>query len=148
MAKTYSYTVRDGKKIGEHNGAHFYTIGQRKGLGIGGRKQSLFIIGTDVVTNTIYVGQGDDQPGLYRRALKVLPTEIHWIDTTEALKAGETRRYQIRIRYRQPLQEATLHMTEDGAYIVFDTPQRSIAAGQFVAWYDGDRVVGSGVISA
>ena len=148
MARPYSYTVRDGEKIGEHTGAHFYTIGQRKGLGIGGRKQSLFIIGTDVVTNTIYVGQGDDHPGLYRRALKVLPTEIHWIDTTEALKAGETRRYQVRIRYRQPLQEATMHMTEDGAYIVFDTPQRSIAAGQFVAWYDGDRVVGSGVISA
>ena len=148
MARPYSYTVRDGKKIGEHTGAHFYTIGQRKGLGIGGRKQSLFIIGTDVVTNTIYVGEGDDHPGLYRRALKVLPAEMHWIDNAESLEVGQSRSYQVRIRYRQPLQEATMYMTEAGAYIVFDTPQRGIAAGQFVAWYDGDRVVGSGVISA
>ena len=148
MVKPYSYTVRDGKKIGEHNGAHFYTIGQRKGLGIGGRKQSLFIIGTDVATNTIYVGEGDAHPGLHRRGLKVEPTELHWIEPTEALKVGESRRFEVRIRYRQPLQAATMYMQQDGAYIIFDTPQRGIAAGQFVAWYDGDRVVGSGVISA
>ena len=148
MARPYSYTVRDGKKIGEHNGAHFYTIGQRKGLGIGGRKESLFIIGTDVVTNTIYVGEGDSHPGLYRRALKVESNELHWIDAAEAITVGSSRRYEVRIRYRQPLQGATLHMQQDGLYIHFDTPQRGIAAGQFVAWYDGDRVVGSGVISA
>ena len=148
MALPYSYTVRDGKKIGEHNGAHFYTIGQRKGLGIGGRKESLFIIGTDVETNTIYVGEGDSHPGLYRRALKVEQSEMHWIEPTEALSVGSTRRFEVRIRYRQPLQWATMHMTEEGVYILFDTPQRGIAAGQFVAWYDGSRVVGSGVISA
>lgn len=148
MARPYSYTVRDGKKIGEHNGAHFYTIGQRKGLGIGGRKESLFIIGTDVVTNTIYVGEGDSHPGLYRRALKVESNELHWIDAAEAITVGSSRHYEVRIRYRQPLQGATLHMQQDGLYIHFDTPQRGIAAGQFVAWYDGDRVVGSGVISA
>lgn len=148
MAKPYSYTVRDGKKIGEHNGAHFYTIGQRKGLGIGGRKQSLFIIGTDVATNTIYVGEGDDHPGLYRRALKIEPSQMHWINPDDALAVGESRRFNLRIRYRQPLQDATIKMCEDGAYIIFDTPQRGIAAGQFAAWYDGERVVGSGVISA
>ena len=148
MARPYSYTVRDGKKIGEHNGAHFYTIGQRKGLGIGGRKESLFIIGTDVETNTIYVGEGDSHPGLYRRALKVELSEMHWIEPTEALSVGSTRRFEVRIRYRQPLQWATMHMTEEGVYILFDTPQRGIAAGQFAAWYDGDKVVGSGVISA
>ena len=148
MARPYSYTVRDGKKIGEHNGAHFYTIGQRKGLGIGGRKESLFIIGTDVETNTIYVGEGDSHPGLYRRALKVELSEMHWIEPTEALSVGSTRRFEVRIRYRQPLQWATMHMTEEGVYILFDTPQRGIAAGQFVAWYDGSRVVGSGIISA
>ena len=148
MARPYSYTVRDGKKIGEHNGAHFYTIGQRKGLGIGGRKESLFIIGTDVVSNTIYVGEGDNHPGLHRRALKIDQSEIHWIDPTEALAVGQSRRYQVRIRYRQPLQWATLHMQQDGLYIVFDTPQRGIAAGQFAAWYDEGRVAGSGVISA
>ena len=148
MARPYSYTVRDGKKIGEHNGAHFYTIGQRKGLGIGGRKESLFIIGTDVVSNTIYVGEGDNHPGLHRRALKIDQSVIHWIDPTEALAVGQSRRYQVRIRYRQPLQWATLHMQQDGLYIVFDTPQRGIAAGQFAAWYDEGRVAGSGVISA
>ena len=148
MARPYSYTVRDGKKIGEHNGAHFYTIGQRKGLGIGGRKESLFIIGTDVVSNTIYVGEGDSHPGLHRRALKIDAAEIHWIDPAETLAAGQSRRYQVRIRYRQPLQWATLHMQTDGLYIVFDTPQRGIAAGQFAAWYDEGRVAGSGVISA
>ena len=148
MARPYSYTVRDGKKIGEHNGAHFYTIGQRKGLGIGGRKESLFIIGTDVETNTIYVGEGDSHPGLYRPALKVELSEMHWIEPTEALSVGSTRRFEVRIRYRQPLQWATMHMTEEGVYILFDTPQRGIAAGQFVAWYDGSRVVGSGAISA
>jgi tRNA-specific 2-thiouridylase len=148
MARPYSYTVRDGKKIGVHNGAHFYTIGQRKGLGIGGRKESLFIIGTDVETNTIYVGEGDSHPGLYRRALKVELSEMHWIEPTEALSVGSTRRFEVRIRYRQPLQWATMHMTEEGVYILFDTPQRGIAAGQFVAWYDGSRVVGSEVISA
>ena len=146
MARPYSYTVRDGKKIGEHNGAHFYTIGQRKGLGIGGRKESLFIIGTDVETNTIYVGEGDSHPGLYRRALKVELSEMHWIEPTEALSVGSTRRFEVRIRYRQPLQWATMHMTEEGVYILFDTPQRGIAAGQFVAWYDGEVVKGSGVI--
>ena len=148
MARPYSYTVRDGKKIGTHNGAHFYTIGQRKGLGIGGRKESLFIIGTDVDSNTIYVGEGDSHPGLYRRALHIKSGEIHWIDHAEKLAVGESRRFSVRIRYRQPLQQATVHMKEDGAYIVFDEPQRGIAAGQFAAWYIGDRVVGSGVISA
>ena len=148
MARPYSYTVRDGKKIGEHNGAHFYTIGQRKGLGIGGRKQSLFIIGTDVATNTIYVGEGDDHPGLYRRALKIEHSQMHWVNPAEALAVGESRRFELRIRYRQPLQGATMHVEQDGVYILFDTPQRGIAAGQFAAWYDGDKVVGSGVISA
>ncbi len=148
MARPYSYTVRDGKKIGEHNGAHYYTIGQRKGLGIGGRKQSLFIIGTDVVTNTIYVGEGDDHPGLYRRALKIEQNEIHWIEPDKALQIGENREFDVRIRYRQPLQKATMYMREDGAYILFETPQRGIAAGQFAAWYEGEKVIGSGVISA
>ncbi len=148
MATPFRYTVRDGKKVGEHNGAHFYTIGQRKGLGIGGRKESLFIIATDVETNTIYVGEGDSHPGLYRRALRIEHSEMHWIDPAQAPKTGESRRYDVRIRYRQPLQKATLYVCEDAVYILFDEPQRGIAAGQFAAWYDGDTVVGSGVISA
>ena len=146
LAEPFRYTVRDGKKIGTHKGAHYYTIGQRKGLGIGGRKESLFIIATDVEQNVIYVGEGDSHPGLYRRALHILPEEIHWVEPSEAMAVGESRRYDVRIRYRQPLQKATLIQREDGLYILFDEPQRGIAAGQFAAWYDGDNLVGSGVI--
>ncbi len=147
LAKPFRYTVRDGKKVGEHNGAHFYTIGQRKGLGIGGRKESLFIISTDIETNTIYVGEGDAHPGLYRKALRIEHSQMHWIEPANALKMGESRRYDVRIRYRQPLQGAELVVREDAVYILFDEPQRGIAAGQFAAWYDGDELVGSGIIS-
>ena len=146
LSQPFRYTVRDGKKIGTHKGAHFYTIGQRKGLGIGGRKESLFIIATDVEQNVIYVGEGDSHPGLYRRALHILPDEIHWVEPSEAMQVGEKRRYDVRIRYRQPLQKATMLQREDGLYILFDEPQRGIAAGQFAAWYDGDILAGSGVI--
>ncbi|MBQ3247345.1 MAG: tRNA 2-thiouridine(34) synthase MnmA [Alistipes sp.] len=146
LSEPWRYTVRDGKKIGEHKGAHFYTIGQRKGLGIGGRKESLFIIGTDVEQNVIYVGEGDSHPGLYRKALKIRSEEIHWVNPTRALQVGESARFAVRIRYRQPLQQATLFIREEGAYILFDEPQRGIAAGQFAAWYDGEELVGSGVI--
>ena len=146
LAEPYRYTVRDGKKIGTHCGAHFYTIGQRKGLGIGGRKESLFIIATDVDNNVIYVGEGDSHPGLYRRALRIETDTLHWIDPAEAMQAGERRPYQVRIRYRQPLQQAELIARADGMYILFAEPQRGIAAGQFAAWYDGDRLAGSGAI--
>ena len=146
LAEPFRYTVRDGKKIGVHNGAHFYTIGQRKGLGIGGRKESLFIIATDVKENVIYVGEGDAHPGLYRRALRILPEDVHWVEPSERMQVGECRRYQVRIRYRQPLQQAEIICREEGLYILFDEPQRGIAAGQFAAWYDGEVLVGSGVI--
>lgn len=147
LAEPFHYTVRDGKKVGVHKGAHFYTIGQRKGLGIGGRKESLFIIATDVEQNVIYVGEGDSHPGLYRRALHIKSEEIHWINPSEEMPVGDTRRYKVRIRYRQPLQDATLIRKEEGLYILFDEPQRGIAAGQFAAWYDGDILVGSGTIN-
>lgn len=146
LAEPKRYTVRDGKKIGTHNGAHFYTIGQRKGLGIGGRKESLFIIATDVKENVIYVGEGDAHPGLYRSVLCIQPDEVHWVNENDKMKVGESRRYAVRIRYRQPLQMAELICREEGLYIRFDEPQRGIAAGQFAAWYDGEELVGSGVI--
>ena len=147
LAEPYRLTVRDGKKIGTHQGAHFYTIGQRKGLGIGGRKESLFIIGTDVKENVVYVGEGDSHPGLHRKALHIKPEDVHWIDAAEAMKEGDRRRYMVRIRYRQPLQEAELICDNEGLYILFDEPQRGITAGQFAAWYSGDILVGSGVIN-
>ncbi len=146
LSEPFSYTVRDGKKIGEHNGAHFYTIGQRKGLGVGGRTEPLFVIATDVEQNVIYMGQGDDHPGLYRRALHITENEIHWVRPALAMEVCERRHYQVRIRYRQPLQGAELIRTEGGLYIRFDEPQRGVTAGQFAAWYDGDELVGSGVI--
>lgn len=147
LAEPYRFTVRDGKKIGTHNGAHFYTIGQRKGLGIGGRKESLFVLATDVEQNVIYVGEGESHAGLYRKALHIRPEEVHWIEPEERMTIGERRRYAVRIRYRQPLQQAELRMEEEGLYILFDEAQRGITAGQFAAWYDGDKLVGSGVIS-
>ena len=147
LAAPWRYTVRDGKKIGEHSGAHFYTIGQRKGLGIGGRKESLFILATDTMQNVIYVGEGDSHPGLWRQALHISPREIHWVNPARTMPAGQSARFSVRIRYRQPLQEATLFVRDQGAYILFDTPQRGITPGQFAAWYDGDELVGSGVIS-
>lgn len=147
LAEPYRMTIRDGKKIGTHQGAHFYTIGQRKGLGIGGRKESLFVLGTDIAANAIFVGEGDNHPGLYRKALKIELTYIHWVDTIDRLHEGERRRYMVRIRYRQPLQAAELIMDSDGLYILFDEAQRGITAGQFAAWYDGDVLAGSGVIS-
>ncbi len=150
LAQPYRYTVRDGKKIGQHGGAHFYTIGQRKGLGIGGRKESLYIIGTDVEQNVIYVGEGDSHPGLLRRAIHILPEEMHWVDPLAAVAVGDSAPFMVRIRYRQPLQAARLFMREDGAYILFDEPQRSVAAGQFAALYTGpndEDLVASGVIN-
>ena len=147
LAAPWRYTVRDGKKIGEHNGAHFYTIGQRKGLGIGGRRESLFILATDTAQNVVYVGEGDAHPGLWRPALHIAPGEIHWVNPARALSPRQSARFSVRIRYRQPLQGARLFVRDEGAYLVFDTPQRGITPGQFAAWYDGDELIGSGVIA-
>jgi tRNA-uridine 2-sulfurtransferase len=145
-AEPYQYNPEEGKKIGMHNGAHFFTIGQRKGLNVGGYKEPLFVIATDVENNTIYVGEGQSHPGLYRKGLFVRNDEIHWIRIDLEMKTGETRDYMVRIRYRQPLQKARLYRRQDGIYIIFSKLQRGIAPGQFAAWYDGDEVIGSGVI--
>ncbi|MBQ7017376.1 MAG: tRNA 2-thiouridine(34) synthase MnmA [Bacteroidales bacterium] len=149
LAAPHTYTPADGKKIGKHTGAQFYTIGQRKGLNIGGHKESIFIISIDIENNNIYVGEGHSHPGLYRKGLKIENPEIHWIREDLLMEVGERRRYLVRIRYRQPLQQATLYREEDGLYIVFDKPQRGISAGQFAAWYTPgeEEMIGSGVIS-
>ena len=133
--------------VGEHNGAHFFTVGQRKGLGVGGKVEPLFVIDTDVSRNTIYVGQGKQHPGLFREALRVDPSEIHWIRTDLSISTGETLEVLARIRYRQPLQKARLFQTDEGLYVTFETPQSSITSGQFVAWYHDNELLGSGVIS-
>ncbi len=136
-----------GAIIGRHEGAQFYTVGQRKGLNIGGHSDALFVISTDVEKNIIYVGEGQHHKGLSRSCLMVLPDEIHWIRPDMEMKAGEMRRYRVRIRYRQPLQDATLIRRDNGLFILFDEPQRGITAGQFAVWYEGDEMLGSGVIS-
>ena len=124
-----------GKIVGKHDGAQFYTIGQRKGLNIGGHKDSIFVIETDIQKNIIYVGEGHTHKGLSRSCLRIAPEEIHWIREDLRMVPGEMRRYRVRIRYRQPLQDATLIMRENGLYILFDAPQRGITPGQFAAWY-------------
>lgn len=143
-----NFVDEQGHVIGRHKGAARYTIGQRKGLGIGGRRESLFILATDVEQNVIYVGEGDAHPGLWRPALHIAPGDVHWVNPARAMAPGESRRFRVRIRYRQPLQEAWLFMRGNGVYLLFDTPQRGITPGQFAAWYDGDELVGSGVIEA
>ena len=124
-----------GKIVGKHDGAQFYTIGQRKGLNIGGHKDSIFVIETDIPDNIIYVGEGHTHKGLSRSCLRIDPSEIHWIREDMKMTVGEIRRYRVRIRYRQPLQDATLIMRENGLYTLFEQPQRGITSGQFAVWY-------------
>lgn len=145
-AKTKYFTT-DGAIVGEHNGAHYFTNGQRKGLAVGGTKEPLFVIATDVKENVIYTGQGKNHPGLYRSGLFIKNEEIHWIRQDLLLKDTETLEVMARIRYRQPLEEATLHKTANGLYVIFKNPQSAITEGQFAAWYEGDECLGSGVIS-
>jgi len=145
--KPYSYHPTLGKKVGEHNGAHYYTVGQRKGLNIGGTPEPLFIIDTDTENNIIYTGQGESHPGLHRKGLFVKNKDIHWLQELRELLPGMDASYDVRIRYRQPLEKANLYMQEEGLYIVFERPQKAIAAGQFVVWYDGEELIGSGVIN-
>ncbi len=147
ISSKYTYSKTDGKTVGTHHGAHFFTKGQRKGLAVGGTKEPLFVIDTDVEENIIYTGQGKAHPGLYRRGLFVKNKEIHWI--REDLKLEENQKMEVsaRIRYRQPLEKAVLHQTFSGLYVIFDRPQSAITEGQFVAWYKGPELLGSGVIS-
>lgn len=146
LTEPFKYETSSGQIIGTHNGAHFFTIGQRKGMNVGGHKEALFVIGTDVEKNIVYVGEGQTHPGLNRKGLFIRKEEVHWIRTDLRMEDGECRDYMIRIRYRQPLQAARIYYREKGMYIIFDKLQRGIAPGQFAALYEGDEVIGSGVI--
>ena len=145
-AKT-DYNPQDGQVVGEHDGAHYFTKGQRKGLGVGGTVEPLFVIDTDVKENIIYTGQGKQHPGLYRRGLLVKPNDIHWVREDMRLDLGEQMEVMARIRYRQPLEKATLFQEKEGLFVLFDQPQSAIAEGQFVAWHQGEELLGSGVIA-
>jgi tRNA-specific 2-thiouridylase len=147
LAQPFIFEPTMGKQVATHQGAHYYTIGQRKGLHIGGRPEPSFVLATDTETNVIYSGQTDEHPGLYRRALKLDTKEINWIQPIpeESLEKGIS--CSIRIRYRQALQEGTLIQKEGVLYILFEKPQRGITPGQFAAWYLNDELIGSGIIA-
>lgn len=147
LTATLHFSENDGKKVGEHNGAHYFTVGQRRGLNVGGKAEGMFVLATDTVKNIIYVGMGEHHPGLQRKGLFIPKSDIHWIRRDRSLQIGESAKYSVRIRYRQALVEAELHMREEGLYIVFEQAVKAVAAGQFAAWYDGDELIGSGVIS-
>ncbi len=146
LTQPYSLDPEIGEVVGEHNGAHYYTIGQRRGLNIGGFEKPLFVIGTDTEKNIIYTGMGDDHPGLYRQGLFIPSVDGHWVREDLKLKSGESKKFMARIRYRQTLEACTLYQKENGLYIVFDRPQRGVTPGQFAAWYDGEELIGSGII--
>ena len=147
LSKKPEYSISDGKVVGKHQGAHYFTKGQRKGLAVGGTKEPLFVIDTDVEDNIIYTGQGKNHPGLFRNALFVTNEELHWVREDLTLAIGETLSVLARIRYRQTLEKATLHKVISGLYVEFEDKQSAITEGQFVAWYLADELVGSGVIS-
>ena len=147
LSKKIKYQKEDGKVIGKHQGAQFFTIGQSKGLGIGGHKESCFIIDRDMENNILFVGEGKNFPGLYRKALKINNNEVHWVREDLRLKNGESMKIKARIRYRQPLEDAVLYQYEEGFFIEFENPQSAIAEGQFAAWYQSEELLGSGVIS-
>lgn len=141
------YVPEMGKVVGKHQGAHYFTKGQRKGLNVGGTLEPLYIIETDVESNIIYTGQGDQHPGLFKKALFIEKSEVHWIRQDLKLEVGQTMDVMARIRYRQPLQKAKLHQFENGMYVAFEEPQSAITEGQFVSWHQGEELIGSGVIA-
>lgn len=147
LSRPYEYIANDGEIVGEHNGAHFYTIGQRKGLNIGGTPKPLFVLETDTEENIIFTGQGDDHPGLFRYGLFIPSDDVHWVRPDLALSVNSSKEYEVRIRYRQALEKARLYLLDEGLYIIFNQPQKAIARGQFAAWYKNEELIGSGVIS-
>ncbi len=146
ITRPYALSPESGKVVGEHNGAHYYTIGQRRGLNLGGFEKPLFVIGTDTGKNIIYTGMGEDHPGLYRKGLFIQLADEHWVREDLRMKSGESKKFMARIRYRQALESCTIHKKGNGLYVIFERPQRGITPGQFAAWYEGEELIGSGVI--
>jgi tRNA-specific 2-thiouridylase len=147
LCSPYIFTKEMGKMVGEHTGAHFYTIGQRRGIAIGGKPLPLFVIGTDVENNIVYVGQGSEHPGLYRYGLTILNEELHWVREDLKLPEGAEHKFKARIRYRQALEDCKLIVGKNQSYVLFTNPQRGVAAGQFAAWYQDNELIGSAVIN-
>lgn len=146
-AQPYALNPTMGKVVGKHNGAQFFTVGQRKGLGVGGKELPLFVLGTDVAQNIVYVGQGHDHPYLNREVVALDTSEVHWVNPYRTLSVGDVLPVKARLRYRQPLQDAVLYCKREGFYLRFSTPQRGVTPGQFAAWYDGEELLGSAPVS-
>ena len=147
ISSSYNYNLNDGEYIGNHTGAHFFTVGQRKGLAVGGTKEPLFVLKTDVVENIIYVGEGKSHPGLFRKVLFIKSDDLHLLRKDKFLKKENIFKLKARIRYRQPLQDASLLILGDGAFLIFDKKQSAITKGQFAVWYKNQELLGSGVIN-
>lgn len=147
LVAPYQFSPEQGREVGRHRGAHYFTIGQRKGLGVGGTKEPLFIVGTDTRENIIYTGQGEHHRALSKQGLFITNEDVHWVREDQAMQPGEQRDYKMRIRYRQELFNVKLHCEEDGMYVIFEQKQKAVTPGQFAAWYSGDELIGSGVIT-
>ena len=145
-AEKFKYSESDGEMIGYHNGAHFFTIGQRKGLQLGGFKKPLFVIEKDVKKNIIYVGEGKNHPGLYRKGLLIKNNDINWVRPDLRISLNSSQKILARIRYRQPLKPAQIFKSKEGLYLIFDKKQKAVSSGQFAAWYKGKELIGSGII--
>lgn len=147
LAKPFQFSPEDGVKVGEHQGAHFYTVGQRKGLHIGGRPNPSFVLQINTTSNHVYSGQLDTHLGLNRWALKIGKKDVTYSHLKFNLKEGVPAEKWVRIRYRQPLEKAVLIQKTDAIYVLFKSAQRGITPGQFCAWYNDENVLeGSGVI--
>ena len=147
ISSSYNYNLNDGEYIGNHAGAHFFTVGQRKGLALGGTKEPLFVLKTDIVKNIIYVGEGKNHPGLFRKVLFIKSEDLHLLRKDKFLNKENIFKLKARIRYRQPLQDASLLIIGDGAFLIFDKKQSAITKGQFAVWYKNQELLGSGIIN-
>jgi tRNA-specific 2-thiouridylase len=147
LTRPFVYAKNDGKKVGNHEGAHYYTIGQRKGLNVGGKPEPLFVIGIDTTENVVYVGQGEEHKGLHRKGLFIPQVDVHWLREDLKLNINESAEYMGRIRYRQELVKLTLFQKEEGMYVLFEHLMKGVTAGQFLAWYQNEELIGSGTIS-
>ena len=144
LSESYNYHKSDGELVGNHDGAHYFTIGQRKGISIGGRKKPLYVLKTDVKENIVYVGEGSDHPGLFRSALKVSKKKIHFINDDKAILNNDD--LKARIRYRQALQKVSVIEENFFYHFIFQEPQKSITSGQFIAIYSNYELICSGII--
>ena len=147
LSASFSFSAQDGDEIGQHNGAYYFTVGQRKGLNIGGFKEPLFVIETDVINNVVYVGMGEKHPALFKMALFVNSKDIHWVRDDQKIKNNQSLEVDFRVRYRQPLQSGTIYKYDEGLYLLFKKPVSSVTSGQFVSWYIDEELIGSGVIN-